>query len=717
MDDITLTGERRGAFSQLFLRRDAYDPDTATVQASLDDIYDVFIELSSVLATVDPTSSQVVSSQAIVAYVLGVAAAYRRLDTPIPMVDVDQLIATLNTFRLKAVLIPQAEVEGLTATLATKRDLTDETFVNLVTDTLSYDSGTDLKTRLAAIDSRQGTDESLLSTLSETLVGSNILGESQSWTSWVAQHVMNWGADAAFKQGMLHRVVEHCCDYVRAHYLPMWHWQSSTTTSMSLQPDTTYVGHATRNIRNRFVYKAHTYVPVATDMAIMPTGDMWRTDFIHVYDGVHQELRNGAAFMLGKVGTSQEGTFLVKQIDDYWGGGDVSSSFPDDPLAIATSTELLEISATQATLSVPLTVMGVNILSRIRRAEHHTPEEPIIQNIVKRTTRHFHQSTNVEHHDTYQHVVHKTVKRYDQFLTGPDSYFTYVAPATNHTTRQSFNTLEVYHDHLYAPTKVYKTITQRIVPNWVSIEPVHILQTQRWNVPWSHILERPELYTKTEVDALIAGIIVPPDVVTDSELTTALADYTTTTHLTQLLAGKEDVHDHSVYPTLTHLAANHHTKTAVEALIGQRLLQSAHDAYAAATTIALDGKAAAAHDHSQYVEGSTLTSLLSTKVDYTSLGATLQGYQQHDDNHLKFVAHDTPQHGMRVSYQAGGTSQLHWLATSARTDALQAEHSALNATVATLQAQHDTLAMHFSTLDAAIVTLQQQVTQILQELD
>ena len=50
-------------------------------------------------------------------------------------------------------------------------------------------------------------------------------------------------------------------------------------------------------------------------------------------------------------------------------------------------------------------------------------------------------------------------------------------------------------------------------------------------------------------------------------------------------------------------------------------------------------KAPAGHDHSNdYVTASTLNSLLADKVDYNSLGLTLQGYETVDSNIVRFVS-------------------------------------------------------------------------------
>ena len=673
MNDITLSGERRGVFSQLLLRRETYDLTTATYQGSLDDVYSIFVELSSIISSVD-SSDNVVSSAAIMAYVLSIASQYRPLTSLIPLQDVEGLVTVLNTFRLKTIQIPQSEVVNLGSSLAAKRDLTDEAFNNLLANTLSYDNGTDLKTRIEGIDSRIGTDESALTSLSEGLIGSNILTNETSWNTWLAQHVMSWGSDTALRQGMLHKVVAHCCDHTRAHFAPNWHWQSATTTSTGFQADTLYCGHASRNIMNRMVYKAHRYTPVFTDQYVMPAGDMKVTDFDHVYDGVRQELRNGAAFMLGKEGTPQAGTFLVKHIDEYFGNaglGDVSPSFPDDPLAIHASSTLLEITPSQASFEVPLIVQGTNILARIRRAEHHPAEEPIIQNIVRRTNKHYHSNTNIENYSDYLHVTKKTVRHYDQYLMSPDTYFSYTAPSTNHTTRQNFNTWESHQEHVYAPTRLYKTVTTRIIPNWIQIEPQHILVTQRWNIQWANVLSKPELYTKVEVDQLLAAISTPSNVVTEPELTSALGDYTTTASLTTLLAAKEDAHDHSIYPTHAHLTANHPTITDVNSAVGQRVFQATYDAFVAAMNTALLGKAHGNHQHSQYVTSATLDPLLVAKVGFSDLSPILSGYMQQDPSVLRWVSSDAYGHHTFRRFDNSGNAIDFEVVGRARSESMQ----------------------------------------------
>ena len=80
------------------------------------------------------------------------------------------------------------------------------------------------------------------------------------------------------------------------------------------------------------------------------------------------EFRQDASILLGL--GSQQGAFRIKQITGYYAGGDASTAFPDDPLAVDTTTELVNIGPTQAVFNVPIVVSGVDVEKRLKQPRH-----------------------------------------------------------------------------------------------------------------------------------------------------------------------------------------------------------------------------------------------------------------------------------------------------------------------------------------------------------
>ena len=124
---------------------------------------------------------------------------------------------------------------------------------------------------------------------------------------------------------------------------------------------------------------------------------------------------------------------------------------------------------------------------------------------------------------------------------------------------------------------------------------------------WSNLAGKPEIYTKSEIDALLA------------------IDLT-----------------------------NYYTKQEVDTLVGTAPDLSDYYTRAETDGLLLD-KAAANHNHNHlYVTPSTLTTQLSDKVDYNSLGLLLNGYEQIDSSILRYVSGDSDWHTLR--YYSGGSN-------------------------------------------------------------
>jgi hypothetical protein len=331
---------------------------------------------------------------------------------------------------------------------------------------------------------------------------------------------------------------------------------------------------------------------------------------------------------------AKQAQFRVKQVTQTTGQS--SSSYPADPLGVEASTNLLVLDGVGATFSVPvhvptLSVGGYNVDPQASSNSYHT---------------HHHHTTEMHSH---QHLTRKHRHAHSHLTTEMNSI--YVAPATTRITRNTISQMHTYQDFLHRQevTKVYKTI--RTVPNFFHTE-FHMQSVKR-TVDWTGVLGKPDFstlyYPRGSLDTLLAG-------------------YTTTTDLANLLAGKQDVHDHN-YVTLAHLTENHHSKQSVDNLVGQRVFQGSFDSFVASTNTALLGKANAS-SLNQYVLGTTLDPILAAKVSYSALTPILQGYQQVDDSILRFVEADANGH-IKVRHFESGVAIHTWLPTKAITESLQ----------------------------------------------
>ena len=110
---LSLTGEREILATAIYIIKQTLVD--GTFETTLQNIYDIFLETANLLSTFDSTSPHPASATAIAAFLTSELVPYRRIDTPIQMSEVENLFSFLNNYRL----------------------LTNQTFSNLVCDTLN----------------------------------------------------------------------------------------------------------------------------------------------------------------------------------------------------------------------------------------------------------------------------------------------------------------------------------------------------------------------------------------------------------------------------------------------------------------------------------------------------------------------------------------------------------------------------------------------------
>ena len=96
----SLSGEIRGVFSELILRRDLVS-ETGIASSELTNILGLFVLVAAVQKiALDATSDELCSSKCVADYVGSQVSLYRPLNTPIPFQDVSGLVADLANYRL-----------------------------------------------------------------------------------------------------------------------------------------------------------------------------------------------------------------------------------------------------------------------------------------------------------------------------------------------------------------------------------------------------------------------------------------------------------------------------------------------------------------------------------------------------------------------------------------------------------------------------------------
>ena len=200
-----------------------------------------------------------------------------------------------------------------------------------------------------------------------------------------------------------------------------------------------------------------------------------------------------------------------------------------------------------------------------------------------------------EHH-AHQHITRKHLHSHTHL--NDHTSMTYVAPSVTKNFKTIVHQLHTYQDMSYqhVTNKLYKSVN--VVPSMFFTE-FHITATPR-TTTWENLALKPDIYTKSEIDALLA------------------TEHYTKNEIDSLLSNT---------PTLT----NYYTKIETDTLLANQ--------------------APANHQHSHYVTSSNLNTIISNsladRVDYNSLGLVLQGYEQIDSKILRHVSSDANYHTLR----------------------------------------------------------------------
>ena len=128
---LSLTGLRVGIFSQILLVLTEFDETSQTYSTRQEDIVNILLRAAQLEAQVTESSGNPVTSHAVFAHVASLLLQYRRNGVDIPMAEVSGLLKHLQE---------------------TYRPLTNVNFPSLVANTtISYDGGTDLKSKIQAL--------------------------------------------------------------------------------------------------------------------------------------------------------------------------------------------------------------------------------------------------------------------------------------------------------------------------------------------------------------------------------------------------------------------------------------------------------------------------------------------------------------------------------------------------------------------------------------
>ena len=453
-DALSLTGLRLGIFSQILLILQEFDEASQTYDTRQEDIYNIFLEASRLEAQVTETSGNPVTSAAVFAHVAALLLQYRRIDVDIPMAEISGLLAHLQS---------------------TYRPLTNVTFPNVVSQTsISYDGGTDLKTRIDGLDMRLTEDEGELHSMAVALAGTDFMQSETATQSWLQTHVRDYVLDSVLKNSKLHQVFETANEWTISWGMMSHYLVSLTSTNRGYIPDQTWAGYSTREICNRFVYKRFRFSPSGlwTPLNPVPSGDFYPTDMncVHYND---IEVRGDSSFLCGKAGSAQEGKFRFKAVTAYL--PDASSSYPDDPLAIHATSDLLIMDPTSATFHVHVNAPSLSI--------NGIAVDPVASQTTNNT---YHNYTN-DHHFT-QNITRKHLHAHHNVSS--DQHFFYQAPHRTVVNRNTQHVIQTFHDQTVRQT-VNRTIkSTRVVPSQLFTEFNHY--QQRRTVGWDSVLNKPD---------------------------------------------------------------------------------------------------------------------------------------------------------------------------------------------------------------------------------
>lgn len=612
---LSLSGERAIIASSIQLLLQTWNDSQQAYDTTLEDIYQLFILSSSLLQTLDASSASPVSAVAVATYLVAQLAAYRRTD----------------------VLLEMPEVNGLLAYIAQYRTLSNEVFGSLVCQSLQYGENgvfVDLAGRLAAIDSRNLSDENEMHSIAEVVGGFNFMQDEASLNTFVATHVRDYLVDTGFKQSKFHQIFvsanEHACVWGTPNYFLVK--TQDNTRSTGYQPDWYWAMPAGKDIQMRYVYKRKHWDPTGLlyipFIMPWPAGDHYPLDCNHIYY-CDQELRGDASFLLGKAGSAQEGRFSIKAITSY-SPYTYATFGANDPVHVTGTQTLLEIDPSAAEFSVHINAPSLSI------------NGIAVQPLVNQVTNVVHNNFNTVHEHT-QRISRRHLHTHTN-IAGGDQYFHYTAPSRTiinrsvvHQLQSDFN--QTVHQVVNRVSKSFTTVPSQFFTDYNFWLP-------RRTVRWENVTNKPDLA------ALYAASGHNHD-----------SDYAPLSHHHDSdYAPLSHHHDSNYAPLSHHHDSSYYPRVDVDNLIGQRASQVFVDN-------ALAGKANLAHQHNNYVDSGALATALLPLVDFNSLGMVLNGYEQQDSNLLRFVQFDGLGH-IQVRHYANGANVDTWLPTKSITDQL-----------------------------------------------
>ena len=99
MDALSLSGEKRGLFSELFLILQTWSDETQSYETSLQNVYDLFIKQSDLKQVLEASDPNPVSGLGIATYLSSHPLLYRPRSELIPMDQIESLLTYLSQFR------------------------------------------------------------------------------------------------------------------------------------------------------------------------------------------------------------------------------------------------------------------------------------------------------------------------------------------------------------------------------------------------------------------------------------------------------------------------------------------------------------------------------------------------------------------------------------------------------------------------------------------
>ena len=656
-DALSLTGEKRVIATSIHLLKQTLN-DTGQYDTTLENIYNLFLQVENLLQNFDASSEHPATAAAIATYLSIQLANYRRTDVLIEMDEINNLFNYLNNYRL----------------------ITNQAFTAIQTNSLQYSENgisTDMSTRIQGLDSRVTIDEQELHVLAAGMAGSDIMQSEQSLTQWIGTHARDQLLDSAFKASKFHEIFVSANEHSSTWNLPNYFLTNTQENNHSTSYSPSWYWALPAGLCTmRFVFKRRlwdpTHLPWVPFVDPWPAGDHYKISMNHVYE-CDQEHRGEASILIGKKGSPQQGTFRIKHIDSY--DPNTTTTFgSDDPVHVTGTTTLFTVDSDSANFHVPLFVNGQNITPGGGSTTniHHTHMNEQSQ-VVHLTRRHKHTHTHVH---------------------GGDHYETYIAPSRTVINRTNLHNINTFQEFTNQQTinRIYRSV--KTIPNFTHTE---FHQTVVRN-DWVSIRNKPEL----------------------AELIHAHPEYAAVTHLHSeyapnahhhdtsyaSLAHHHDAtyaalsHDHDGYAALTHnhdavyaSAAHNHdgvyaTEVYIDNMIGQRASQVWVEA-------ALGLKSNTDHNHDdRYNTKNEISTLLGDRITLAGLTFTLQNYATtaslannvttETTNYLKKV--DVFSNSIRLGWKDNGDQNV-LVPNLATFQTLMTRVDALELAVQTLQTQ------------------------------